>query len=414
MIGNILSRERTEWRKSAIASSFIPRVLCLTILAAAVAPAAGTAAPFLPADDAQVLEHLPAPGDATKRELRRLRAELSQNPRNLDLAIRLARRYIQVSRAESDPRYNGYAQATLTPWWNLAEPPVEVLVLRATLRQNRHDFDGALADLSRVLSVEPRNAQAWLTRAVILQVQGKYAEALQSCSRLRLLASPIVTATCLSSTMSLNGHATESYKLLREALDRAPNANARLRLWALTVLAEITSGSGNHEAAEEHFRQALSLKLRDGYLLGAYADFLLDRGRAEEVRELLAGETRVDGLLLRLALAEQRLNAPELAEHVATLRARFAASRMRGDVVHRREEARFTLHLLNQPTKALRLAQANWRVQREPWDARLVLETALAAEAPSEATPVLDWLKESRLEDVRIHSLVRQLVGGSR
>ena len=42
-------------------------------------------------------------------------------------------------------------EAALTPWWNLAEPPVEVLILRATLRQRRHEFDSALADLTAAL-----------------------------------------------------------------------------------------------------------------------------------------------------------------------------------------------------------------------------------------------------------------------
>lgn len=382
---------------------------CVAVLTAITAPTPGTAEPFVPTDDAEVLERLPAPRDADARELRRLRAELNEDPSDLGLALRLARRYIGVSRAESDPRYQGYAQAALSPWWDLRDPPADVLVLRATLRQGRHDFDGALADLSAVLAAEPRNAQAWLTRAVILQVQGRYTEAVASCARLSRLASPLVAAACAADAAGRNGHAAESYELLREALDDAPDADAGVRLWALTILAEIAERRGDHRAAEEHFRQALALGLRDGYLLGAYADFLLDRGRAAEVRDLLADEVRADGLLLRLALAEQRLDDPDLPEHVAMLRARFDASRMRGDALHRREEARFALRLLDQPERALRLAEENWRVQREPWDARLVLEAALAAGAPSAAAPVVDWLREARLEDARIGSLIRRL-----
>ncbi len=382
---------------------------CLAALTAITAPMPGAAEPFVPMNDAEVLERLPAPRDAGTRDLRRLRAELDEDPSNLELALRLARRYIEVSRAESDPRYQGYAQAALSPWWDLRDPPTDVLVLRATLRQSRHDFDGALADLSAVLAAEPRNAQAWLTRAVILQVQGRYAEAVASCSQLSRLASPLVTAACVADAASRNGHAAESYELLRGALDQAPDADAGVRLWALTILAELAERRGDPRAAERHFRQALALDLRDGYLLGAYTDFLLDRGRAAEVRDLLADEVRADGLLLRLALAEQRLDDPDLAEHVAMLRARFDASRMRGDALHRREEARFALHLLGEPERALRLAKENWRVQREPWDARLVLEAALAAGAAAAAAPVVEWLEEVRLEDVRIGPLIRRL-----
>jgi len=177
----------------------------------------------------------------------------------------------------------------------------------------------------------------------------------------------------------------------------------------LTILAETAEALGETTAAERHYQQALSLGVRDAYLLNAYADFLLDRGRPEQVIELLAAETRGDGSLLRLALAEQRLAAPELDDHRAVLGARFAASRRRGDAIHLREEARFTLQLLQQPRRALQLALENWRVQREPWDARVVLEAALAAGAPSAAAPILQWLRRSQLENIRIQGLVEQL-----
>ena len=390
-------------------SSLLQRTAGMMLLAFALAPGAGTAKPYTPMDDAEVLERLPLTVTAEKRDLRRLRSALEREPNNFERAAKLAWRYIAVSRAESDPRYRGYAQAVLDPWWSLDHPPLELLVLRATLHQARHDFDRALADLSRVLSRDPRNAQAWLTRAVILQVRGDYAEAMSSCSRLRLLAESLVTAACVSGVAGRNGYGQDSYRRLRLALHSRPNSDSRLRLWALTILAETAEGLGEIEAAESHFQQAVSLGMRDAYLLNAYADLLLDQGQPGQVIELLAAETRADGSLLRLALAEQRLGAPELGHHVAVLGARFAASRLRGDAIHLREEARFTLRLLQRPHRALELAIKNWQVQREPWDARLVLEAALAARAPAAAAPVLQWLSRSHLENVRIQALVEQL-----
>jgi len=93
---------------------------------------------------------------------------------------------------------------------------------------------------------------------------------------------------------------------------------------------------------------------------------------------------------------------------VDALEARFSAARLRGDSLHRREEARFTLHLLKQPHDALRLAQENWAVHREPWDARIYLEAALAAGSSGAAQPVLDWLQDNRVHDVRLVALARQ------
>src|SRR6185312_14372405 len=106
--------------------------------------AVGTAygEPFLPASDNQVIERLPyKAADPAMAELQAERYQLRQQPDNLRLALRIARRYIELGRVNGDPRYAGYAQAALMKWWNLERPPHEVLLLRATLRQHVHDFD---------------------------------------------------------------------------------------------------------------------------------------------------------------------------------------------------------------------------------------------------------------------------------
>jgi tetratricopeptide (TPR) repeat protein len=391
---------------------FLIVVAAVSLMVGAM-PAAAT--PYVPADDAQPLEQLPTAGNQNLRELRRLHAELGRSPRDLALAIRVATRDIEAARAESDPRYNGYAEAALGPWLALPNPPNSVLLLRATLRQATHDFTAALEDLNQVISADPRNLQARLARAVILQVRGEYPDAFKNCLSLGLFGDNLVTTTCIASVNSLRGEAKASRELLQGALEGTPpDESPQLRLWALTVLAEIEARMDDGIAAEQHFRQALSLGLHDGYLLGAYADFLLDAGRPQEILALLQNELRIDPLLLRFTLAEQMVGAPAASRHIADLEERFSMSRLRGDTSHQREQARFELHLLNRASEALRLAEANWAVQREPWDARLLLEAALAAGAPIAARPVLDWLTTSRLEDGQIRSLASRLAEGTR
>jgi tetratricopeptide (TPR) repeat protein len=369
----------------------------------------GQAAPYIPKHDAEILEQLPrSMGSSVARELQDLRDQLALEPNNLGLATRLARRYIELGRAEADPRYFGYAQAALKTWWDQPEPPVEVLVLRATLRQNRHEFESALSDLAKALAQDPRNAQAWLTRAVILQVQGHYPEALRSCLPLINLADTLLATACMSSSTSLSGQAGKSYELLLETLQSSQHASLEVRRWALTLLAEIAARMGDFKAAEQHFKAALGLGEQDAYLLAAYADLLLDQGRFEEVEGLLKDAIRIDGLLLRLALAERALGLTPFPLHLDSLKARFVASRKRGDTVHQGEEARFTLHLLKKPRAALQLAQANWAVQREPRDARILLEAALAAHDPQAAEPVLTMLERTAMEDIQLRRLAAE------
>jgi hypothetical protein len=124
---------------------------------------------------------------------------------------------------------------------------------------------------------------------------------------------------------------------------------------------------------------------------------------------LLREETRVDGLLLRLTLAEREIGAPEKEAHIEDLRARFAASRQRGDTLHRGEEARFLLHLVDQPRAALTLAKANWAVQREPRDARILLEAALVSGQPEAARPVLKMMERTGLQDLPLRRLATEL-----
>ena len=364
--------------------------------------------PFLPQYDAQILERLTVKAaDPIAREIRTLRTSLLHDPQNVDVAVSLATKLIEQSRSEGDPRFLGHAQAVLLPWLNHATPPSSTILLRAIIRQHAHEFDLALADLDAVLDMQPTNAQAWLTRASIYQVQGRYEEARRACEPLLRLTGRHVALTCLGDVAGLSGQATASREMLTASLERS-GISVRERLWILTILAEMAARTGDAKAAEKHFLEAQRLGVKDHYLLGAYADFLLDQGRAQEVLTLLQRETRADGLLLRIALAEQALHLPASKDHTAELAARFAAGRERGTRVHVREEARFTLALLHDPQTALTLAQANWEIQKEPWDARLLIESALAAGNQHAARPVIDWLHTNHVEDMRLQQLVAQ------
>jgi hypothetical protein len=68
-----------------------------------------SADPFVPKSESEVLERLPKLGDYSTRELRHLRIRLAEDPNNLELAVSLAARYLEMGRAEGDPRYSGYA-----------------------------------------------------------------------------------------------------------------------------------------------------------------------------------------------------------------------------------------------------------------------------------------------------------------
>jgi Tfp pilus assembly protein PilF len=357
-----------------------------------------------------VLETLPGTG-SDRDEIKELKRRIEADSAQPESALRLARLYIEKGRSQFDPRAYGHAEAVLQPWLGPSQAVPEALLLRATVRQNRHDFAAALTDLEAALQLNPRMSQAWLTRAAIQEVQGDYPAALRSCMALSKWAEALPAAVCLNSALGLSGQLETAYQRLSAVVDGATGADQDQLLWARVVLAEMAERLGRRGDAESWYRRALGLGRRNGYLLATYADFLLDGGQPEEVVDLLAKETRADPLLLRLALAEQNLGSADFPTHQAALADRFAASRLRGDAVHQADEARYALQIAGDSAAGLSLALANWAVQREPRDARIVLEAARKAGRPQAARPVLEFLGRTGLEDIRLRQLAQELSG---
>ncbi len=372
------------------------------------------AKPFIPHNDSQVLERLSSgPGKPLLNEARKLRDNLNKDPNNLQLALKTAKHFIEIGRQEADPRYFGYAESALKPFLNGEPTSPDILVIKATIHQYNHDFDGALEDLNKALKLDPSNVQAWLTQALILQTQGNYKEAKNSCAHLIRLTNELVSAGCLSSISSLNGQASKSYGLLNQVLSHTNTDELykNERLWTLTLLGEIGKRLGDYKNSEQYFKNALEVSPNDNYLLATYVDFLLLQKRYTEVISLLKGKTKIDNLLLRLALAEQVIKSNSLASHINELDLRFRATKLRNDTanIHLREEAIFKLKLQSNPTIALALAKRNWEVQKEPLDAQIFLECALALNDKSSTKPVLEFIKNNMLEDKQLNDLVKRL-----
>ncbi|MBS0335958.1 MAG: hypothetical protein JSS40_03930 [Proteobacteria bacterium] len=374
-----------------------------------LAPLAVSSAPYTPSSDAQVLERLPIkPADPVARELRGLRAALAARPGDESLAETLARRYFDLAMAEGDPRYIGYAEAALRPWAGSTAVPPGLHVIRALLVQYRHNFAGALAELGAALEAEPSNVEAHSWRAAIFMVQARYADARAECAAVAPHASELFSTGCLAYVDATTGHARAAYDRLSAALQRRKDASPDSRVWILTRLAEMARRFGDPGLAEKNFREALALGVTDNFLLAAFGDFLLDENRPGEVAGLLKDWARSDTLLLRLAYAEKALKLPTAAQRIQALEDRFSEAALRGEQLHLQEEARFRLHLKGDPAGALKLAAENWRSQREPRDAAILLEAAIAARDRAAAQPALEWLDQSGFEERAMRRLAER------
>jgi hypothetical protein len=377
------------------------------------AAALDTHVPYVPASDDAVLEHVTR-ASAADRSMRELRDQLARQPADLAVAGALAKADIALGNEEGDPRYFGYAQTALQPWWQAPDPPPEARLLRATIQQWQHRFDVAKQDLAAVIAADGMGVdQAHLTLANIELVEGDPAAARHDCVTLIGHTEPLIAATCIASANALMGHAAQAETSLTLAIAQSRDASLDAGIYTRTALADIAQRLGHDDAARRWYQEALGQmqqsQHRDPFLLASYADFLLDKGGFADVAGMLAGLERIDNLLLRLALAEAALGergdaqmAVRARDHAADLERRFDETRQRGDFVHQRELAIYLLALRHDPAAALVAAAENWTHQRELIDARVYLEAAQAAGKPEAAAVVTDWIRKWHVEDVRL------------
>jgi tetratricopeptide (TPR) repeat protein len=368
--------------------------LACAALCAVTATAAVGASPYVPTDDNEVLAHLPAGTTHASLQVRQ------QAAARLDVALPLAQFYISQARLTGDLRFLGYAEAVLRRWIGHSPPDPQALVLHATILQSRHSFDAALGELDEALRARPDDAQAWLTRATVLRVLGRYNEAAGACAQFARWADAGVSLICEQSIKGLAGHLQTAYAAL-SGLSTQGMLDPE-RAWRDSELGEMAVRLGRDADAERWFRKELTYSPQDFYVRAAYADLLLRQHRSAEVLVLLKGQQSIEPLLLRLAIAQRQVHDPGLARSSELLQAAFAAEAERGEAVHRREQARFLLEVQDRPQEALAAALANWAVQREPDDALILVNAARAAGAPQRSQPALEFARTYGLRDVRL------------
>jgi tetratricopeptide (TPR) repeat protein len=375
----------------------------LTLFAVAVLSAThlppALAGPYQPSSDGVILAELPAGTRHTDESARRLARG------RVDVAIPLARFYIQQSRLGGDLRYLGYAEAVLTPWMKQSPPVPDVLVLQASLQQSRHEFSASLATLDRALALRPNDPQALLIRATVLRVVGRYPEAGAACEQFARSVEARLGALCIQSLRGLNGHLESAYAALTQVSSQGWSNSEKS--WLYSELGEMAVRLGLDADARRWFQQDLNLVPTDFYVRAAYADLLLRQVRPGEALTLLQGWESVEPLLLRIAIAQRQLHDPRQAQSRSRLQAAFAAETQRGEAVHRREQARFLLEVEDQPQLSLAAAIENWAVQREPDDMLVLVNAANAAGSPAAAQPALDFARSQGQSDARVSAIVK-------
>ncbi len=376
-------------------------VICL---AGATLPTIACAEPFVPRDASLVVLRVPA--DPALKRLASLEAALRADPDNTARIYALTEAYIAIGRRSAEPRYFGRAEVLLTPRLQGPSAPAELRLQLADILQYRHEYEPALEQISQALAQDHGNTRAHLMRAAIWQASGRFTEARAECASVLAAGEGVAGSACLAQVMGMTGQVERARLLLsRLCASSAPSLPPHAS-WVLAALADLEERSGDVAAAERSLRRAVAADPNDFYARFALADLLLARKRSGEVDQVLQGLPVTEGVLMRLAESQAALNAGKPNAYLAILTDRLEAARNRGERIHARDLARVQLRLLGDPAVALRAARDNWAQQREPADARLLVECGLAAHDRAAIAEVTEWQRRTSYQDATLDALL--------
>lgn len=292
----------------------------------------------------------------------------------------------------------------LAPWAHESPGDLALSVTLADTEQYLHRFDAATLRLEQLLRSHPQSAQAWLMLATLQRVQGRYDKSDTACAALQRLNVQPHAQACIAENLALRGQFDSARSGLRGLL--VGRGDDAIGAWLLTTLAELEVRAGRPAAAAQAWRAALRANPGDDYARLAMADFWIDQGQPHEAYALLAEAVRSDAVLLRLAIAAQRLGRPESSALRMELRERFEQAAQRGGRSgHEREQALWALEVERDPAAAVVAARMNAKSQREPLDLQILARAAVAAGDRAALSEAKALAQSMGLRDVRLENL---------
>ncbi len=383
-------------------------IICLLALLPEMSQA--EAAPYHPTNTEEVLEKLNITSQNSEtKKIQTLQKLYKVQPNNSQIGLELAQAYFDYGQQQSDPRYSGYAMRILKNLDSTVHPIAEILLLKAQIEQNQHQFNKALKTLDNILKINPNHIQAYVIMIGIYQVLGDFVKAKNLSMTLNDITDHIVAQICLYYTESLLGQLSQSYLNLNSLIQQTKNISPSIQVWIQGILADMALRQNKDSLAKIHFEKALSLAPSDSYILTNYADLLLKQNKNDEVIIYLKNFLNLDNCLLRYCRAFKQNNHSDWKKYCLELESRFETENLMGNHIHQREEAYFNLYITENFSKALKLSVQNWSIQKEPIDTQLYLEACYQSNQKETARPVLEWIKQNHYEDQTLQPLIERI-----
>jgi tetratricopeptide (TPR) repeat protein len=372
-------------------------LIAFVALAMSVVGEAGAAERFRPVAPDYVVLHVPA--RATNDPIAVLERRHAETPEDESVVAELAGLYVQRARTQREARFFGRAEVLLQPWVARSDASAATLRVQADILQNRHDFAGALSLLNTAIARDSRDLGARLMRASVNLVEGRAMEARRDCAAVLAGGESATGTACLAQVMGDTGKLAQAESLLSALLPREDGLSADVRGWVAWLQADFADRRGDARRSEMFLREALKATPYNEGVRSALADALIARGAFREALGVLDLPAPSIGLLARRARAQKALGDASLEGTRAQISDLLNLASRRGERPHLREEALIALDVEGDSERALSLAKANFEIQRETVDARLLARAARARSDREGLDIVARWMRETGFED---------------
>lgn len=367
---------------------------------------------FRPADTAVVLaSSVHAQGG--RSSLRSLEQAWRAQPQNQEAALAYARAAFRLGLAEGDLRWFGSAKAALAPWWDASELSAEGFYLRGLVKQGFHDFAVGLQDINRAIALEPQHAEFWSWRFALHLLLADMAAARQDQEEIARRLGDEEAVVYRAILLYRSGTAAQGAALLRQALAAPHFQDAGSQEWLGFHWGEALRVAGEPVQAAAVWEKLLRSQPQSHLVRLALAELLNQQGQYRQALAVAsAGAERdnpTDALLMQALLASRALQAPATQQLERQMAARLQSQALRQENLIERPKLIYLIAYGKDLQAGLALSIANWKLQKEPSDALLFVQAALALNQPQAARPVLEWAQATGYTDPQLAQLLRQL-----
>lgn len=325
---------------------------------------------FIPSSDEQVLLAL------SNSEAQFI--EQIHNPVSESKAFALAKVLLRTAKQPGKSQQYDLAQGVLAVHLQQSTNP-DLWYLWAQIKQHQHLFTAADQQLLRIFNQNPDHVAARLMASRLALLQRDQVTAKQHCQALIGHTDIITTHICLLEVSSYEGRLDNSFSVLSALIERQPLPESH-QTWVTLMLVDMAMRKNNPMAAERYLNKYPAFD--DSSYLSSWSDVMLANQKAQSVMNKLSELIRSDliledGLMLRLALAEQQLNqqSNQARFHwIEQLEQRIALRAERGEFLHASEMARYYLFLQPNADQAKYWANLNWQIAKEHQDELLLLQ----------------------------------------